>query len=128
MNTDALIQAIGNHIYDLVGDDNSKVIAYSEVEDNVVACSIFYSKELDGRPSYLSGDSDLVNLIYEFWSRSQQELGEFWAALSYCLVDGDVQLEITYKDKFNFDIGRLERRDDIIQNFFGTTDADYGTF
>lgn len=125
ISTEELVNAIGNMIYDLVGDDKSKVIAYSEVEHNVVECSIFYCKEYNGRPFYLSPDTDLVNLIYEFWSRSDAEFGEHWAAMTYCLIDGNVQLQIIYKDKFNSDIDRMVRSRAVVQNFFGRSDISY---
>ena len=128
IDTQTLIQAIGNHLYDLVGDDNKKIIAYSEAESNVVSCSIFYSKELEEVPTYLAGDSDLITIIYELWTRSQNEFGDFWSALCYCIVDGNVHMEMAYKDTFNSDIDRLERRDIVVEKYFGAKDVNYGSF
>lgn len=120
-----LIQAIGNHLYDVCGDESKKIIAYSTIEADVISCSIFSIKEGEYHPTYLAGDSDLITVINALWAQSPNEFGALWSSLCYCIIDGNIHLDVSYEDASN-DVDRLERRDIVIEKYFGTRHVNYG--
>jgi len=121
-----LFQDIGNGILDIVGDSQSKVVAYAEVLDGVVSVGVFYTPKIGDVPIFKFGGKLLSDLFYALWSkRSREQEIQEWRSVCCVIQEGKQRIEFVYADDFDEGVGKMKRRAEILKKHFGSTEADY---
>jgi hypothetical protein len=123
---EALFQDIGNCILDIVGDSQSKALAYAEVSDGVVSVDVFYIPKNSEIPIFKFGGKLLSDLFYALWSeRSREDEIQQWRSACCVIQDGKQRIEFVYADKFDEGVGKMKRRAEILRKHFGSIKVDY---
>ncbi|MBI5550234.1 MAG: hypothetical protein HY911_01915 [Desulfobacterales bacterium] len=123
---EALLQAIGNQILDMVGDDASKVLAYAEAEDGVISVALFCAKLAQDIPVYSFGGKKLSDLFYKFWEEwGKLNSAQCWRGAAYLIKNGKPHLDLVYSDRFDELLSENTRRSNMVEKYFGSTKVDY---
>lgn len=122
-----LYQEIGQESLAIATDLNGKLLVYAEVEDRVVAVSLFYEKGAERTVTFEFCSGELVGLIYSFWEKWKLQPGNVeWRAMAYFVQQGGhFDIDFTYPDQIAPDEELPARRPRIIAKYFGDVKVDY---
>jgi hypothetical protein len=128
MNADieGLYQDIGREAYAIAPDLNGKLLVYAEAEDGVISGSLFYEKGPGKVATFKFCPEILRDLIYSLWEKWSTHPGNAeWRAMAYLVQDGKFSIDLTYPEQMNPDEDLPERRQRVIEKYFGNTSFDY---
>jgi hypothetical protein len=120
-------QEIGAEAIDSVPAGVSDILLYTEVEDGMVSCSLFFL-ESDKKVHYRECSIEFHDLMYEFWEKWQDvaDLPAF-ATMTYRIKNGSFDIEMTYPDQLDNEEGIHERRQRLLEQTYGTTEVNYSS-
>ena len=112
------IQLVGTALQAQCPRDVRKVLLYAEIEEGVVAASVFFETATNGLQFRYASD-ELERLTYEFWEvGSGSILPKSWRAIEYALVGQKLTVDLTYREEFKANEGEHERRPKVIARQF----------
>jgi hypothetical protein len=112
------IQLIGATLRDQCPPDAKRHLLYAEVEDGVIASSVFF--QADGDVAHFRYPSeDLEDLVYEFWETGNESIPpRSWRAIEYSLTGIDFNISLSYAEQFSPLEGPHDRRPRILECHF----------
>lgn len=117
-------EAIGQEALAHTYPHDENVLIYSEVEDGVTTCGVFY--EASGKVIYRECSLELDDLIYDFWNAWRDSSGNTeWRAMSYEIKGGEFNIRLTYPDQIDPEEPIIHRRPRVIFDFFGDIEVVY---
>ncbi|UYY58615.1 hypothetical protein [Sphingomonas sp. S2-65] len=92
-------------------------LLYAEVGQNFVAPSIF--KNLSDHILYRDPDlRELGDALLDLWEA--QDSDDRWEEIEYVVRDGKFDVAFTYPEEIDREEDSFERRDRVVQSYFGT--------
>lgn len=123
---EALYQSIGAELVSIPQEPFERIALYVEVEEGVISANVFYAMPGADKITYRVGSATLEDLIYEMWEQWSSLPGqETWRSLLYTVDGGKFNIDMTYAEKFNEQLGDVERRHLAIEPVFGKRKVDY---
>ena len=108
----------------LIGASAKKILVYVEAEQAVISVSVFFQSEASHRPIFKFGTKALSNHLYAIWNH-EPESEPRWRAAHYAITDGHASLHLVPPADFDEEMDDLDRRDNVVANYFGTAEIDY---
>jgi hypothetical protein len=125
-NIENLYQEIGQELLATVSDLQGKLLVYAEVQEGVIADSLFFERGNEHVVTFKFLTDKLQDLIYSLWEKWKSQPNESeWRAISYLLQDGNFTIDLTYPDQINSEEDQSERRPAINKKYFGDVKVDY---
>lgn len=121
-----LYQAIGQLAVASTLDLQGQLLVYAEVQDGVVAASLFYEKGPAKTVTFKFCSDELEDKLYELWEQWQKvPNNKPWFGLAYLLQGNKMSIDLSYPDELNENEGLRERRPRIVQRYFGNVKVDF---
>ena len=114
-----------NEIGQLLAEDSSdrahETLLHAELDNNLVATSIF--DDLGDHIQYRDAELPLNYALLDLWEA--QEPDKRWAELEYLLRDGKFRANFIYPEEIEESVDPLDRRDRIVERYFGKKPISY---
>ncbi|RDV06072.1 hypothetical protein DXH95_01090 [Sphingorhabdus pulchriflava] len=110
-----ILNALGQHIFEIIGQNPDGSFLYAEVDDGAYEVAIFHDE--GERVVYYDPDSDLFDEVMNLWETALEH--EKWTVLEYDVRDGRFNSSYTYADQLDPDEDSDERRDRLVRARFG---------
>lgn len=125
---ESLYQDIGAEALAVTPDLQGTLLVYAEVDDGVIAASLFYEKGRQRTVTFRDCPDVVEDLVYALWQAWQAVPGQApWATIEYVVRDGGFNINLAYPDQLDPEEGLPERRPRVIQKHFGDVKVDYAS-
>lgn len=110
-----ILNALGQHIFEIIGQNPDGSFLYAEVDEGAYEVAIFHDE--GEQVVYYDPDSDLFDEVINLWETALDH--EKWTVLEYDVRDGRFNSSYTYADQLDPDEDSDERRDRLVRARFG---------
>lgn len=125
-NIKSLYQRIGIEAAAHARPEQSIVLLYAEVEENVVAASVFATVPQSGVAAFRFASNELTEAIYALWTDWQNlPQNTAWKAMAYVLDGSRFMIDLVYAKEFDNAAERLDRRAQAVTKHLGIVEVDY---
>lgn len=122
---ESMFQEIGQMAVHSAQGLNGRLLVYAEAQEGVISADLFYVNEI-GIVKFRFCSEALRALIYSFWERWREELGNSqWRTMAYVVDDGKIHIDLLYPDQVDTKQGLPHRRPGAIKKYFGEMKGDY---
>ncbi|HEY6814777.1 MAG TPA: hypothetical protein VI168_04480 [Croceibacterium sp.] len=109
----------------MLADDASAphhdILLHAIVDFNMVSPSVF--EDLGDHIAYRSGDRRLDDALLDLWDA--QESDKRWSEVEYLVRGNSFEVSFAYPEEIDSDEDSLDRRDRIIERYFGKKPVEY---
>lgn len=115
-------QRIGRALVQSVPEGAEKSMLYAEIEEGVIAASVFFVGPGESQVKYLPASKDLEDESYDFWCDWKATEGTEWRALIFVVEDSGFKADLRYSDQIEPGSTRMDRRAAAVKEHFGDLD------
>ncbi len=109
-----LLNAIGQHVADIIGKIPEDVYVYIEVMDDMLTAAIF--ENLDDEVIYYDPNMEMIEDIQSLWDAAPD--GQKWFIMHYDIKDGQFAAEYVYPEEVDEEASSADlRREALIARY-----------